>query len=76
MDSARSHPYYPVDARIIDYVPNETSVLGLLSSASVGATALLGGTLLLSNRARPKLKKVDRAAILWFVLCMSLTSVP
>ncbi|BCS26251.1 EXPERA domain-containing protein [Aspergillus puulaauensis] len=68
MDSARSHPYYPVDARINDYAPNETSVLGLLSTASVGATALLGATLLLSIWARPNLRKADRIAILWFVL--------
>lgn len=76
MDRARSHPYYPVDARINDYVPNETSVLGLLSTASVGATALLGATLLLSIWARPNLRKADRIAILWFVLCMSFTSIP
>lgn len=76
MDSARSHPYYPIDARINDYVPNEASVLGLLSTASVGATALLGTTLLLSIWVRPNLRKADRIAILWFVLCMNLASIP
>lgn len=76
MDSVRPHPYYPIDARINDYVPNEASVLGLLSTASVGATALLGTTLLLSIWVRPNLRKADRVAILWFALCMNLTSIP
>ncbi|KAL4787515.1 Emopamil-binding protein [Aspergillus varians] len=68
MDSVRSHPYYPLDARINDYTPNETSVLGLLSTASVSATALLGAALILSIWLRPRLRKADRIAILWFVL--------
>ncbi|KAL4917792.1 Emopamil-binding protein [Aspergillus aurantiobrunneus] len=68
MDSSHSHPYYPLDARINDYAPNETSVLGLLSTTSVAATGLLGATLMLSIWVRPNLRKADRIAILWFVL--------
>lgn len=72
MDGGLSHPYYPTDARITNYAPNERSVLGLLSIAGLGSTALLGVTLLLSTWARPKLRKGDRIAILWFVLCTNL----
>ncbi|KAI9372406.1 Emopamil-binding protein [Aspergillus egyptiacus] len=68
MDNVRTHPYYPLDARVNDYAPNVTSVPGLLSTASVGTTALLGATLMLSSWLRPSLRKADRIAILWFVL--------
>ncbi|KAL4909812.1 hypothetical protein BDW74DRAFT_44305 [Aspergillus multicolor] len=67
MDISR-HPYYPVDARIIDYASNEASVLGLIATASMDCSALLGATLLLSIWVQPKLRKADRIAILWFVL--------
>ncbi|KAL3469177.1 Emopamil-binding protein [Aspergillus californicus] len=68
MDNIHAHPYYPLDAKITNYVPNETSVLGLLSTASLGSTALLGAAYILSSWARPNLRKSDRIAILWFVL--------
>ncbi|KAL4956804.1 Emopamil-binding protein [Aspergillus filifer] len=68
MDHPRLHPYYPLDARIIDYAPNSKSVLSLLSTASLGSTVLLGTTLMLSTWARPSLKTADRIAVLWFVL--------
>ncbi|KAL4774558.1 Emopamil-binding protein [Aspergillus nidulans var. acristatus] len=68
MEDPFSHPYYPIDAPIIDYTPNETSVLGLISAAGVGCAVLLGAILLLSIWARPNLRKPDRIAILWFAL--------
>lgn len=71
MDALNTHPYYPIGARVVDYTPNETSVLGLLSTASLASTALLGATWLFSIWARPNLKIGDRIAILWFVLCMN-----
>lgn len=72
MDDPFSHPYYPIDARIIDYTPNETSVLGLISTAGISCAVLLGAVLLLSIWARPNLRKADRIAILWFALCTSI----
>ncbi|RAL05233.1 EXPERA domain-containing protein [Aspergillus ibericus CBS 121593] len=66
------HPYYPLDAQIDGYVPNEASLLSILTTASVGATALLGATLTLISVIRPSLRKADRLAILWFVLSGSL----
>ncbi|PYI01776.1 EBP domain protein [Aspergillus sclerotiicarbonarius CBS 121057] len=62
------HPYYPLDAQIDGYVPNEASLLSILTTASVGATALLGATFTLVSVIRPSLRKADRLAILWFVL--------
>lgn len=67
------HSYYPVDAYIAGYSPNEASVPTLLTVASVASAALLSATLALVSYARPGLLKADRLAILWFVLC-TLTS--
>lgn len=64
-----SHPYYPVDAYIAGYSPNEASVLTLLTAASGGSVVLLGTTLALTSYAKPSLSMADRLAILWFVLC-------
>lgn len=65
-----SHPYYPVDARIPGYSPNEASLLTILASAAAASAALLGATLAGISLTRPNLRKADRVAILWFVLCM------
>lgn len=70
MDSkAPLHPYYPLNAQIYDYAPNEASLFSILTTASVGAAALLGIIFTLSGRLRPALTKADRLAILWFALC-------
>ncbi|KAI9043013.1 EXPERA domain-containing protein [Aspergillus affinis] len=45
------HPYYPLDAPIHGYVANKASLLSLLTTASVGAAALLGATLGLETPA-------------------------
>ncbi|PYH69666.1 EXPERA domain-containing protein [Aspergillus vadensis CBS 113365] len=69
MDSkALPHPYYPLNAQIHGYAPNEASLLSILSTASVGAAALLGIIFTLTSRLRPTLKNADRLAILWFAL--------
>ncbi|KAL2798704.1 Emopamil-binding protein [Aspergillus keveii] len=68
MASSNSHPYYPLDARINNYAPNDASVLSLITTASVGVTALLGVTFFLSKWIRPTLSIASRIAILWFVL--------
>ncbi|KAE8380632.1 Emopamil-binding protein [Aspergillus bertholletiae] len=62
------HPYYPTDASITGYTPNEFSLLMLLSTASLGTTTLLGAIFVLTSVLRPKLSKADRIAILWFFL--------
>lgn len=64
------HPYYPIDAHIAGYSPNEASVFTLLTIASVGTAVLLGMTLILVSLARQSLRGADSLTILWFVLCM------
>lgn len=65
-----SHPYFPLEANIIGYSPNQTSVLELLLSAGGGCAALLGLVFAVASYVRPTLRLADRIAILWFVLCM------
>lgn len=64
-----NHPYYPLDANVVGYQPNETPVLELLLSAGGACTVLLGVTFALASYVRPRLQLADRIAILWFVLC-------
>ena len=69
-----NHPYYPLDANVVGYQPNQTPVLELILSAGGACTVLLGVTFALASYVRPKLQLADRIAILWFVLCkMALT---
>jgi cholestenol delta-isomerase len=63
------HPYYPLDANVVGYEPNQSSVLELLTSAGGACTVLLGVTFALASYVRPTLRLADRIAILWFVLC-------
>ncbi|OJK04468.1 hypothetical protein ASPACDRAFT_38026 [Aspergillus aculeatus ATCC 16872] len=63
-----THPFYPIDALIEDYAPNEAPLLTILATASLGVTALLGATWTLTGFKRPKIQTRDRIAILWFAL--------
>ncbi|CAG7926318.1 unnamed protein product [Penicillium olsonii] len=67
-----NHPYYPLDANVVGYQPNQTPVLELILSAGGACTVLLGVTFALASYVRPKLQLADRIAILWFVLSGSL----
>lgn len=69
MPSPPSHPYYPLDANVVGYEPNQTPVLELLISAGGACTILLGATFALASYVKPALRMTDRIAILWFVLC-------
>lgn len=72
MTSSPFHPYYPLDANVVGYEPNQTPVLELLVSAGGACTVLLGVTFALASYIRPTLRIGDRIAILWFVLCKAL----
>lgn len=69
--SSSTHPYYPPGANIIDYSPNQASLLEILVTAGGGCAALLGLTFTVASYVRPMLRMADRIAILWFVLCMT-----
>lgn len=63
------HPYYPLDANIVGYVANESTVLSLLGSFIAGCTAIFGLTHLAVKRINPTLPTTELITVMWFVLC-------
>lgn len=64
------HPYFPLDASIPNYTPNESSLLYILAIFGVLATGVVGSAYLLSSRASSQpLRSIDRLAVCWFALC-------
>ena len=61
------HPYFPIEAKVVGYLANEWSVIPLVGAFLGGWGALLLLTLLVVSFVSPKLPKLDKTAILWFV---------
>lgn len=68
-DDIVKHPYYPLDANIVDYVANESTVLSLLGSFVAGCVAIFGLTYLAVKRVNPRLPPTELLTVMWFVLC-------
>ena len=68
-DGPHPHPFYPLEAEIIGYLANEWSVPKLLGVFFAGCAVELAITLAVVNRFNPTLRKGDKAALLWFVVC-------
>ena len=71
-----SHPYHPPNAAIPGYAPNETPVLQLLALFGAVVVAVCGAAYGFAavrdssrSRSRPRLRPVDRFAVVWFALC-------
>lgn len=64
-----THPYYPLNARIPDYVPN----INTITQLSVQFASLLALTIFtalwLATRWNPRLTKGDQVITGWYVLC-------
>lgn len=65
----RSHPYYPLGLEIQDYRENESSLLNIVGTFSIGLTLPLCVILGLAIYRRPSMSLGDRLTILWFALC-------
>lgn len=63
------HPYYPLDANIVGYVANESTVLSLLGAFVAGCAAIFGLTHLAVKRINPRLPTTELITIMWFALC-------
>lgn len=63
------HPYYPLDAEIVGYIANESSVLGLLGSFIAGCTGIFGLTYLAVKKVNPRIPTSELITVMWFVLC-------
>lgn len=67
--SGDGHPYYPLDAVISDYLPNEWSVPALLVTFATACTAIFSITYALLKILQPQIAPSERLTIMWFVLC-------
>jgi hypothetical protein len=66
-----NHPYYPLEVEIASYLANEYSVpflLGVFFSLCAGIVAFTRGWV---RNFYPGLPGREKAAIWWFVICMS-----
>lgn len=68
-DDVVKHPYYPLDANIVGYVANESTVLSLLGSFVAACIAIFGLTYLAVKRVNPRLPTTELLTVMWFVLC-------
>jgi hypothetical protein len=61
------HPYYPRDARIPGYLPNDAPLTSVLPAFAAIIGAVIVTTYLLATRRR--LSPLDIFAACWFALC-------
>lgn len=69
--SVPTHPYYPQDADIPDYVPNSGSVVELMLRFGSLLSITILTALWIATRFNPKLVLSDKLVLGWFVLCKS-----
>lgn len=67
-----AHPYYPTDAAIPGYAPNERDTLTLVSIFATVCTGVSLAASLAAKRARPQIPASDLWTIVWFALCTTL----
>ncbi|KUJ12347.1 EBDP4, emopamil-binding protein [Mollisia scopiformis] len=65
-----SHPYYPLDIKLINYLANDKDPLFLISVFATGCIIILTTTILLIRKTNPTLPTSDFFTVLWFVMCM------
>ncbi|KAI6375749.1 hypothetical protein MCOR25_002909 [Pyricularia grisea] len=62
------HPYFPEDAYIPDFVPNDKSLTDLVLPFAGTITCVLAASVILSKRINPGICLTDLCQICWFVL--------
>ncbi|KAK1842516.1 ebp domain-containing protein [Colletotrichum chrysophilum] len=67
--AAPAHPYYPVDAQILHYTANQTSIPVLLIAFGAVLALAVGAAVLGARKAHPALSKADLFTVAWFALC-------
>ena len=63
------HPFYPLGVEIVGYLANRWGTLILLGIFAAGCVVILGSTWVIVTKGSPHLRKSDKWAILWFILC-------
>lgn len=69
--SGPSHPYYPQDVEIPNYVPNASSVAELAVRFGVLLAIPVLTAIWIATKFSPRLRLSDRFVLGWFVLCKS-----
>lgn len=64
-----NHTYYPLEVEIAHLVANEMSMPVLLTIFSALCAGIVLVTKFVVDRLHPHLKKTEKAAIWWFVIC-------
>jgi cholestenol Delta-isomerase len=65
------HPYFPVDAVIPGYLPNNTPVAELIVTFGAIVGAVIGFSLWQTTRTAKPVRTIDKFAAAWFALCKS-----
>lgn len=66
------HPFYPLGVDIVGYLANKWSVATLLGIFLGGWLVILGVTWASVSWFSPRLRKLDKLIILWFILSKSM----
>lgn len=67
--SIPTHPYYPQDAYIPDYVPNTSSLVELMIQFGSLLAITIFTALWFATKLNPRLTLVDKFVLGWFTLC-------
>jgi cholestenol Delta-isomerase len=70
-DPTGTHPYYPVDASIPHYRPNESSHVVFLAAFGGIIFAAVSSVWAIVRLIRPSLRAGDQLCVVWFALCES-----
>ncbi|CAG8076560.1 unnamed protein product [Penicillium salamii] len=62
-----AHPYWPLEANLVDYVPNTMSVPALLGSFALATLTVIGLTSMFMTRQNSVLSRQDKVLTAWFV---------
>jgi hypothetical protein len=67
MLSENPHPFYPVGIELVGYLANTKDTVTLLGIALAGLVVICSATWAVVSRISPRLRTVDKLAILWFM---------
>jgi cholestenol delta-isomerase len=65
--SAATHPFYPVSIELAGYLANDKDSCTLLGIALAGLATICSATWALASRISPRLRTMDKLAVLWFM---------
>ncbi|KAJ5095242.1 EBDP4 emopamil-binding protein [Penicillium argentinense] len=69
---ALPHPYYPLNLKVVGYVPNEWTSLTLVSIFASACAITFLAVYTLTMKVHPKVSRSDLWTIMWFVLSGSI----